>query len=75
MWVCVHGDLGMRQWHRVPEGFSLPEALTQLQHARFPRGDEICSDGCLKKQPYAAIGIQASEERCLDNKAMDPIRI
>ena len=30
-------------------------------------------NGWGKKQPYAVIEIQASEKRCLETKAMDPI--
>ena len=66
MWVCVHGDLGMRQWLGGPEGFCQLEDWTQLQRVSFPCGDERCSEWCLRKPPFAAIGIQASEERRLE---------
>ena len=63
----------MKRWHWGPEGFSERGAFTQLHRAIFSCVNEICSNGWVKKQPYADIENQASEERCLETKAIHPI--
>ena len=53
MCICVHEGLGMGQGHRDPEVFS--QAFDVAPMHKFPCGDEICSDGCLRKPPMLVL--------------------